>query len=171
MTSLHSSFISKTFLQSHWAIEYKAWEGSEEEARLLERLKLWAARKRYFKETSTEAAFIDVFFRDIWGYVQSGQTNAKAGFSLYPKFAVHGAGAKGGKGEADLAIGYFGHEPEPIPQVLCEFKDVKSALDAEQKRKGNTRTPVRQCLDYLAGARRGFVGSEPILPTWASSRT
>ncbi len=166
MTDLHSSFISKTFLQSHWAIEYKAWAGSDQETLLLERLKLWAARKD-LKETSAEAAFIDVFFRDTWDYDQSGQAAANAGFTLYPKFPLQGTGARGGTGEADLAIGYFGLAPEPIPQVLCEFKDVKSALDAEQKRKGNTRTPVRQCLDYLAGARRGFVGSEPILPTWA----
>jgi Eco57I restriction-modification methylase len=50
--------------------------------------------------------------------------------------------------------------------VLCEFKDIKTSLDAEQPRKGNTRSPVRQCLDYLSYARRGTIGSEPILPTW-----
>jgi hypothetical protein len=107
-----------------------------------------------------------VFFRETWGYTQSGQADAKTGFTLYPKFAIPGAGAKGGKGEADLAIGYFGVSRGDIPQVLCEFKDIRSNLDAEQKRKGNARSPVRQCLDYLSFARRGMIGSEPILPTW-----
>jgi hypothetical protein len=49
--------------------------------------------------------------------------------------------------------------------VLCELKAIRSALDADQKRKGNTRSPVRQCLDYLSFARRGMTGSGPILPT------
>jgi hypothetical protein len=35
-----------------------------------------------------------------------------------------------------------------------------------QKRKGNNRSPVRQCLDYLSYARRGMFPSDPILPTW-----
>ena len=50
-----------------------------------------------------------------------------------------------------------------LRQVLCEA--IRSALDADQKRKGNTRSPVRQCLDYLSFARRGMTGSGPILPT------
>jgi hypothetical protein len=42
-------------------------------------------------------------------------------FSLYPRFAIPGAGAKGGRGEADLAIGYFGKTaPGQTPQVLCD---------------------------------------------------
>ncbi|MGI8570673.1 MAG: hypothetical protein ACR2KT_17310 [Methylocella sp.] len=49
---------------------------------------------------------------------------------------------------------------------MCEFKDIRSDLDALQKRKGNNRSPVRQCLDYLTYARRGFFPSDPILPTW-----
>ncbi|MGH7153053.1 MAG: hypothetical protein ACREF3_03915, partial [Acetobacteraceae bacterium] len=50
--------------------------------------------------------------------------------------------------------------------MLCEFKGIGTSLDAEQKRKGNTRSPVRQCLDYLSHARKGMIGSEPILPMW-----
>src|SRR5690606_23611237 len=48
----------------------------------------------------------------------------------------------------------------------CEFKDVRSALDAPQKRKDNTRSPVRQCQDYLIGVRRNLIGDEPIQPHW-----
>jgi len=101
------------------------------------------------------------------GLVQTGQRGSETGFPLYPKFAIPGAGAIGGFGEADLAIGYFSKIAQgQSPQVLCEFKAVRSALNADQKRKGNTRSPVRQCLDYLSFARRGMISSEPILPTW-----
>jgi hypothetical protein len=166
MTDLHAAFISKAFLRSLWDLEYRAWCGSENENALDARLGLWAKRLQ-LKETSAESAFIDVFFRETWGYAQSGQQGSEGGFSLYPKFAIPAAGANGGKGEADLAVSYFNTTaPGQIPQVLCEFKDIRSALDADQKRKGNARSPVRQCLDYLGFARRGMIGSEPILPTW-----
>lgn len=79
---------------------------------------------------------------------------------------MQGAGAGGGSGRADLALGYF-DQGGGVPQVLCEYKSIKSALDADQKRKGNTRSPVRQALDYLSHARRGMIGSEPQVPTWA----
>ncbi len=166
MQDLHNSFISKSFLRSVWALDFEAFKGSDAERELESRLDLWAKRKD-LKETSAEAAFIDVFFRDCWGYLQPGQAGTEAGFALYPKFPVPGAGAKGGAGEADLAIGHFTKDaPSYVPQVLCEFKDIRSALDAPQKRKGNTRSPVKQCLDYLSAARRGMVGNEAIVPTW-----
>jgi hypothetical protein len=142
-----------------------AWRDSDNEKALNDRLDLWAKRTD-LKETSAESAFIDVFFRETWGYVQTGQRGSETGFSLYPKFAIPGAGANGGSGEADLAIGHFGKTARgQFPQVLCEFKGIRSALDADQKRKGNTRSPVRQCLDYLGFARHGMIGSGPILPT------
>jgi hypothetical protein len=53
-------------------------------------------------------------------------------------------------------------EEKPIPQVLCEFKDIHSDRDMPQKRKGNNRSSVRQCLDYLSYARRGMFPSDPI---------
>lgn len=71
-------------------------------------------------------------------------------------------------GLADAALGHFSpNEASPIPQVLVEFKDISSALDAPQKRKGNTRSPVKQGLDYLYAARKGMFGYEAIIPTWA----
>ncbi len=167
MPDLYNAFISKTFLRSIWTLEYEAFRGSEEEAALEQRLLRWASRKD-LRETSAEAAFIQEFFHDTWGYEQTGQAGAETGtFSLWPKFPVAGAGEKGGVGSADLAIGVFRRdEKTPVPQVLCEFKDIKSELDAPQKRKGNNRSPVRQCLDYLGNARRGMFPSDPILPTW-----
>jgi hypothetical protein len=165
MTDLFSSFISKAFLRSVWALEYEAFKGSADETALDDRLRRWCARKD-LRETSAESAFIQEFFRDTWGYAQTGQAGAEAG--LWPKFPIAGAGERGGVGAADLAIGLFRGDDKtpPFPQVICEFKDIRSDLDAPQKRKGNNRTPVRQCLDYLSYARRGLFPTDPIQPTW-----
>ena len=81
------------------------------------------------------------------------------------QFAVPGAGAGGGAGSADLALGRFG-AGSAVGQVLCEFKGVGADLDKPQPRKGSTRSPARQALDYLAFARRGLFG-EAVLPRFA----
>lgn len=159
-----SAFITPAFLRSVWEREYAAWRDSPDEAALLARLRDWSARAD-LGETSAEPAFIQQFFRETWGYTEAGQASGPA-FTLWPKFPVQEAGAGGGMGKADLAMGYFG-AGDPVPQVLCEYKGVRTNLDAPQKGRSNDRSPVRQALDYLAGARRGFVGSEPVLPTWA----
>jgi len=162
----HDTFISKGFLKSHWALDYKAYT-DEDDAALLETLSLWGKRDD-LKETSAEAPFIETFFKTIWEYEHTGQVSGEKGYNLYPQFPVTGAGQKGGTGQADLAIGWFKREGIPdTPQIMCEFKDIKSNLDAQQKRKGNSRSPVKQCLDYLSGARRNMVGNETVLPTWS----
>lgn len=167
MRDLHEGFVTRSFLRSNWALDYVAFKGSPEEEELEARLKRWADRTD-LKETSAESAFLQEFFVDTWGYVQSGQDGSEQSFSLYPKFPVPGAGQKGGPGEADAALGMFTSAKDNlVPQVVCEFKDIKSTLDAPQKRKGNNRSPVQQGLDYLSFARRGLFGNEPILPTWA----
>src|SRR5207237_3923457 len=166
MPEFHNSFVSRSFLRSVWGAEYEAFKGSQEEALFRETWRLWSERKN-LKETSAEAAFLQTFFVELWGYTQAGQQEKKLGFTLHPKYAVKGAGERGGTGEADLAIGWFDNPNLPdVPQVLCEFKDIRSALDAPQKRKGNTRPPVKQCLDYLSASRRSFFGNEAVLPTW-----
>src|ERR1700730_3718181 len=101
MSDLHVAFVSKSFLRSHWDLEYRAWHDSENEKALDDRLALWAERTD-LKETSAVSAFIDVFFRETWGYVQTGQRGSETAFSLYPKFAIPGSGANGPSGEADL---------------------------------------------------------------------
>jgi hypothetical protein len=134
MSDLHVAFVSKSFLRSHWDLEYRAWQDSDNEKALNDRL-AFSAKRSDLKETSAESAFIDVFFRETWGYVQTGQRGSETGFSLYPKFAIPGTGAKGGSGEADLAVSYFSKTaPAQTPQVLCEFKAIRSALSADQKR-------------------------------------
>ncbi|MCP4329878.1 MAG: N-6 DNA methylase [Alphaproteobacteria bacterium] len=167
MRESHSSFVTRQFLRSVWALDYEAYKDSDEERALCDRLNRWSARTD-LKESSAEAALLEEFFRQTWGYVQSGQEGAGDAFTLYPQFPVPGGGARGRQGSADAALGNFTSAAENLtPQVLCEFKDIKSALDAPQKRKGDNRSPVKQGLDYLSASRRGLFGNEPILPTWA----
>ena len=157
------AFVSRAFLRSALGMEYLAWS-DEQDGELRARLLNWAGRKK-LKETSAEGAFLQAFFVETWGYEDAGRVEGAA-FSLYPKLRIDGSGAGGGVGEADAALGWFGMEPHPVPQVLCEFKDIKSALDAPQARKGNTRSPVKQCQDYIRGARKGLFGNEPVQPWW-----
>ena len=58
MSDLHAAFISKSFLRSHWNLEYRAWHDSENEKTLDDRLTL-RDKRRDSKETSAESAFID----------------------------------------------------------------------------------------------------------------
>ncbi len=167
MTPLQNSFLNPTFLRSVWADDYLAFKDTAAESTLLERLQNWAARPD-LGETSAEAAFVETFFRDTWGYVGPGQGAAGKNHTMVQQFTIPGTGAGGGPGRADLALGYLAGTAD-VPQALCEFKATRrgrATLDTEQSRKGSRRSPVDQCLDYLGGARRGMIGSEPILPRW-----
>ncbi|MDD2601185.1 MAG: restriction endonuclease subunit M, partial [Kiritimatiellae bacterium] len=155
------------FLASHWEMEYREFRKSGQAEQLYRNLKNWSGEK--LKESSSEAAFIKRFFCEIWNYHQEGDCDDGA-FQCHPQFTVEGAGQGGGKGQADLALGLFGKSSEiaqTVPQVLCEFKDINSALDKRQNRKGNDRSPVEQCLDYLRGARTKLTGHELVDPYWA----
>ena len=168
MAEKHQSLFDDSLLLAHWAGDSDAFKGSDAAAQLIERLQNWAA-KDFQKETAAESSFIDTFFKKTWGYIGSGEGAAEAGFSVYPRYPVSGAGQTGGTGEADAALGWFGRKAEGIaetPQVLCEFKDVRSGLDAPQKRKGNERSPVKQCADYLRFANDPVHPSAVIRPTW-----
>ena len=167
MYANHLTFLSRAYLRSQWNLDYLAFRDSPEEAALYERLVRWAQRTD-LGERSAEAAFLDEFFRQTWHYIQAGQQGGETTFSLYPQFPVGGAGSGGGTGAADAALGYFDEARQPyVPQVLCEFKGIRIDLDSPQRRKGSTRSPVQQALDYLDGARRGLFGHEPLLPMWA----
>jgi len=139
----------ETFLRAQWSAEFDAFQSSPQSAALLDRLKAWADRD-VLKERASEAAFIQRFFAQTWGYHLQG--NEAPAYTCRPQFDVVGAGQTGGTGQADLALGNFGTGGDAIPQVLCEFKDIRSGLDAKQARKGNTRSPVEQCFDYLHSA-------------------
>ena len=167
MWDAYGSFLSKSFLRSEWAHEYETFKDSLEEHELLERLIRWSNRAEQ-TESTAQSAFLEEFFHSTWGYLQSGQAGAEARYTLYPEFPVPGAGQQGGVGHADAALGFFPADgADLIPQVLVEFKSIESALDAPQRRKGNSRSPVKQGLDYLYAARRGLFGNEPVLPMWA----
>lgn len=167
MSLARNTFISKDFLKSVWAADYAAFKGSDEESRLRARLQNWADRTD-LGETSSEGAFVTTFFEELWGYSHTGRNDGASDYNLHPQYPIKGAGQKGGTGKADLALGNFGSDTNAgTPQVLSEFKDIKSNLDAYQNRKGNNRSPVKQALDYLAEARRGMYLTESIVPTWA----
>lgn len=158
------SFITRAFLRGEFELDYRAYTAAAD-AELLKRLRDWDGRLR-LNETQAEGAFTQTFFVEVWGYGEAGRVPTDQ-VTLIPKRPIPGEGAGGGSGEADLALGWFRGRPDAIPQVLCEFKDIRSKLDARQNRKGNTRSPVEQCLNYLRGARRGLFGNEPVQPWWA----
>lgn len=166
-TSANPPLFSAAFLAARWEDEYRAFQETGSESRLLDKLNAWH-RRDVLSETASEAAFIKHFFQEAWGYTLQGGS-ADGSYECYPQFAVSRAGQTGGKGKADLALGYFSHNPdEPkIPQVLCEFKDIKSGLDQPQNRKGNSRSPVRQAFDYLREAANDLSGNELVEPSWA----
>ena len=155
-----------SFLASKWESEYQTFKESKQDEKLLERLRNWAARSK-LKETATEAAFIQIFFCDIWEFTQQG-VHADGSYQCLPQFPIARSGQGGGTGQADLALGFFGLPDNEldIPQVVCEFKDIKSLLDGKQHRKGNDRSPVRQCMDYLREAQNSLTGNELVAPLW-----
>ena len=158
---------SDAYLRSIFDNEYQKFKGSEIETALISRLQKWS-NKAFQKETTAEIAFVNVFFEETWSYLQSGKVDSGQPHTCSPKFPISSAGQGGGTGEADAALGIF-DDPvvPPTPQVICEFKDVRSNLDAPQKRKGNNRSPVKQCADYLREAMKPLFGNESVLPTWA----
>ncbi|MEN9855743.1 MAG: hypothetical protein RLZZ157_869 [Pseudomonadota bacterium] len=158
------AFISRSFLRSNFEVEYKVYLASGDDERLRQKLLTWNARVK-LSETQAESAFITTFFEELWGYGEAGRVDSKMQ-SMFPKFRVPGEGAGGGPGEVDLALGWFRGNSSATPQVMCEFKDIKSALDLQQNRKGNRRSPVQQCFNYIRGARRGLFGNEPVQPWW-----
>ena len=158
------AFISRTFLRSTFDLDYKIYLASGDDEALRLKLVKWNERVK-LSETQAESAFISTFFEEIWGYGEAGRVDPKLQ-SMFPKFRVAGEGAGGGPGEADLALGWFKGDRHATPQVMCEFKDIKSALDLQQNRKGNKRSPVQQCFNYIRGARRGLFGNESVQPWW-----
>lgn len=166
--SSHQPLFTTAFLLSVWAKSYEIYCADDSDERLKAKLQHWSD-KQFQNETAAEATFVQTFFVEQWGYTASGQQGKELGYTLAPQFAIQQAGQKGGVGKADLAMGWFDHQTLPaVPQVLCEFKDTRSGLDAKQNRKGNDRSPVQQCADYLTFARREFTpfGHEKIQPTW-----
>ena len=157
-------WLDREFLKGALAYEFQDYARSGADATLKTRLSDWAKRE-VKRETQAEGSFIQRFFVETWGYRDDGTGTAH--YNLHPKFSIAGAGQTGNRGEADLAVGNFGGTGPQIPQIVCEFKDMKSGLDKPQNRKGNTRSPVAQAKDYLWNARRGMFGNELVQPRFA----
>lgn len=160
----YKPLLERDFLKAELHYEFDDYKASGEDDALLARLRQWSTRELK-RETQAEASFVRRFFAETWGYVEDGSGSER--FNLYPRFPIKGAGQSGNRGEADLALGNFDAARDQTPQVVCEFKDIKSALDAPQNRKGNNRSPVMQARDYLWNARRGLFGNEPVQPRFA----
>jgi hypothetical protein len=156
--------LDREFLKGELWYEFLDYQKNGTDEVLKQRLSNWGTRELK-RETQAEASFIQRFFVESWGYGEDGQ--GKETFNLHPKFPIAGAGQTGSRGEADLGIGVFGGGRAEIPQVICEFKDMKSGLDKPQNRKGNNRSPVMQARDYLWNARRSLWGNEPVQPRFA----
>lgn len=163
MFERNSSFITRSFLRSVWAQDFDAFKSSDDEAVLLEQLTNWSNRV-VRGETADEAALMRNFFEGIWGYRDTGSAEDH---TLYPQHPVPGAGPRGGTGSADAGLGFFEHEGVPsIMQVACEFKPYGTDLDAPQRGRGDQRSPVEQCLNYLHLANRPIHGAENVRPRW-----
>jgi hypothetical protein len=67
MGDLHAAFVSKSSLRSHWDLEYRARQDSDNEKAGDDRLHLSATRTD-LEGTSAESAFIEVFVRGTWCY-------------------------------------------------------------------------------------------------------
>lgn len=161
-----SPLFTDGFLSGAFANEYAIFKETID-AELRERLLNWHSRGPQ-KETSEEQNFIRCFFQDTWGYVSNGSKGEVPGYQLFPQYPINNAGQGGGKGQADLGIAWFERPGVANTlQVACEFKGISAGLDAPQQRKGNDRSPVKQCADYLKEARATLLGNEPIQPQWA----
>ncbi|GAA4446801.1 Eco57I restriction-modification methylase domain-containing protein [Novipirellula rosea] len=154
------------YLFSIWEDEFHQY-AAEHDAQVVAALTSWDSRDKDLTERQLDGLFVTKLFRDLWGYEGTGTTDATDGYTLLSEYSVPGAGQRGGTGKADLALGNFGMTGLcDVPQVLCEFKDINSGLDAPQKRKGNDRSPVQQCLDYLKYAFDKTEDNQPVKPTW-----
>jgi hypothetical protein len=160
----YKPLLERDFLRAELHYEFEDYRTSGEDEALLRRLDEWKTRELK-KESQAEANFTRRFFEETWGYSPDG--GGKTRFQIYPKFSIAGAGQTGNRGEADLALGLFDGANHQTPQVVCEYKDIRSNLDAPQRRKGNNRSPVMQARDYLWNARRGMFGTEPVQPRFA----
>lgn len=160
----YKPLLERDFLKANLHYEFQDYRTSGEDTKLLERLTAWKNRELK-RETQAEQAFTQRFFIETWGYREDATGNAH--FNVFPKFPIAGAGQTGNRGEADLALGLFEGTTNQTPQVVCEFKDIRSALDAPQNRKGNNRSPVMQARDYLWNARNSVFTQEAVQPRFA----
>ncbi len=160
--------LTNEYIKSIWGSEFANFMSSGVDKELLARFASWDKRDKSLSETQLEQTFINLFFVDTWGYWGTGSRGNSSQYTLCPQYKIISAGQQGGRGSADLALGFFATEDlNSIPQVLCEFKDIKSSLDAPQRREGNDRSPVKQCFDYLKYSFDATDSNSKVVPSWA----
>ena len=165
------------YLLAAWSEHLEAY-GEEEDRAVLEQLQEWSGRDRRQVETQLEGSFVETILCRLLGFWTTGGTAAGTrgavedwnppggGYTALPQYPVPNAGQTGGTGFADIALGLFSEEGDGVAQVLGEFKDIRSGLDVRQNRKGNQRTPVGQCFDYLRHKFDQTPIESVLKPTW-----
>jgi len=154
------------YLFSRWEDDFQTYVESRD-GDVRQALIEWSRRDKSLSETQLEGQFVEKVFHKLWDYWATGTDGSIEGYTLQPQYPVPGAGQTGGTGKADLALAHFKNDSaSDIAQVLCEFKDIRSGLDAPQKRKGNDRSPVQQCHDYLKHAFDKAPLDAAVSPTW-----
>lgn len=154
------------YLFSHWEDEFQEYLELRD-AGVRNTLLEWNGRDKSLTEIQLNGLFVEKIFHQLWNYWGTGTVGPTAGYTLLPEYPVSGAGQSGGTGKADLALAHFGNdELSDIPQVLCEFKDIKSGLDTPQNRKGSNRSPVQQCLNYLKHSFDKTPVNSTLVPSW-----
>lgn len=99
MQPTHALF-SESYLRSRFAAEFEAFRGSPEESDLRARLSAWASRA-FEKETTAEATFVRLFFRETWGYWANGEPGLLVDrYTATSQYPVARAGETGGTGAA-----------------------------------------------------------------------
>src|SRR5713101_3496127 len=84
MVETYESLFSQAFLRAVFDIEFKAFRDSTEELSLIERLSDWS-KKTHQKETSSEAAFTNVFFRINLGLPSEWERERARGLHAPPE--------------------------------------------------------------------------------------
>lgn len=173
----HQPLLTDAYLLSEWANDLDRYTAEDDDA-VLKQLSEWAARDRRQVETQLEGAFVGTVLCGLLGHrttggaldapIMVGSSALPNGtYTAFPQFPVENAGQTGGTGKADVAFGLFHETGTPRPQVLGEFKDIRSGLDLPQARKGNNRSPVGQAFAYLKHAFDKTPVQEPVKPAWA----
>ncbi len=101
---------SDDYLLSLWVAELAEYRASGENEALRARLARWVDRDLSQTETQLQGQFVTTFFGSTWGYWGTGERPKDEGYCLNAQFGVVGAGQTGGKGAADVALGWWGLE-------------------------------------------------------------
>ncbi|MDR1394906.1 MAG: restriction endonuclease subunit M, partial [Deltaproteobacteria bacterium] len=154
---------SHDYLYSVWNNDFCDYKKSGADSKLSERLHRWVHRDAAITETQLEVQFIDLFFKETWNFWVTGEKADSDGYCLNAQYGADGSGQSDRRGAADLTLGWWGLDGVPSgPQVLA----VLTNLDSSLKRRGNDRSPVKQCFDHLKYSFDAAISSSALTPAW-----